>query len=318
LPARPTTHPRRRADIITAGIIGLGVFVLMTMWAVVAISIGAAREAAMARAHSIGRNLAIAFDTEVQRTLSDVVRSMDYFSERVRQSPRNFDLFTWARETPLLGPGVEASIISPDGQLASSTLAPVIQPVDLSDRDHFRVHLGAGDPGLYIGAAVLGRTSSRYILPVSRRISGLDGEFLGVLVFLITPDTLTRLHKTMDLGAHDVIALVGLDNVIRARFAGDSPNGTVGVGTRVAGDPEALPGTTEGFVIRQSPLDGVTRLYTYRRAGAFPLSVTVGLDVDTVLAFDHPSAAVDGGDRDAHSDRADGIYDARGQDPHRS
>ena len=100
----------------------------------------------------------------------------------------------------------------------------MIQPVDLSDRDHFRVHLGAGDPGLYIGPAVLGRTSSRYILPVSRRISGPNGEFLGVLVFLITPDTLTRLHKTMDLGAHDMIALVGLDNVIRARFAGDSPD----------------------------------------------------------------------------------------------
>ena len=137
---------------------------------------------------------------------------------------------------------------------------------------------------------MLGRTSSRYILPVSRRISGAHGEFLGVLVFLITPDTLTRLHKTMDLGAHDVIALVGLDNVIRARFAGDSPDGTVGIGTRVAGDPEALPGTTEGFVIRQSPLDGVTRLYTYRRAGAFPLSVTVGLDLVTVLAPAHSTA----------------------------
>ena len=51
-----------------------------------------------------------------------------------------------------------------------------------------------------------------------------------------------------------------------------------------------MPGTTEGFVIRQSPLDGVTRLYTYRRAGAFPLSVTVGLDLVTVLAPAHSTA----------------------------
>jgi signal transduction histidine kinase len=257
------------------------------LWAAVAVSVSAAREAAMGQARSVARNLAIAFEDEVQNTLAEIVRGMDYFTKRIRENPGHFDLYAWARETHLMQPGVEAAIIAPDGMLLSSTRAQVTDPVDVGDRDHFRIHQDGNYQGLYIGHVILGRRSNHYIIPVSKGITGIDGAFLGVLVFQITPESLTKLHKSIDLSAHDVIALTGPDGVIRARFARDSPDGTKGIGTRTP-EPRGGPQISEIIetsFIQADVLDGIVRLYNYRRIGAYPLTVAVGLDLRAALAI---------------------------------
>ena len=70
-----------------------------------AVSVIAAREAAMGPARSVARNLAIAFDDEVQNTLAEIVRGMDFFTKRIRENSGHFDLYEWARETPCCSPG---------------------------------------------------------------------------------------------------------------------------------------------------------------------------------------------------------------------
>jgi signal transduction histidine kinase len=279
--------PHRRASAITKGIVAGGVLVLIVLWAVVAVSVIDAREAAMGQARSVARNLAIAFDDEVQNTLAEIVRGMDFFTKRIRENSGHFDLYEWVRENPLLQPGVEAAIIAPNGVLLSSTRGPVVDPVDLSDREHFRIHQDGNYQGLFIGHAILGRRTNHYILPVSRRITGIDGGFLGVLVFLITPETLTKLHKHIDLSAHDVIALAGPDGVIRARFARDSLDGTNGIDIRTPGPPGGpqISEIVEGSFIQASVLDGIVRLYNFRRIGAYPLFVSVGVDLQAALAI---------------------------------
>jgi len=102
--------PHRRASTITKGIVAGGVLVLIVLWAVVAVSVIDAREAAMGQARSVARNLAIAFDDEVQNTLAEIVRGMDFFTKRIRENSGHFDLYEWVRENPLLQPGVEAAI----------------------------------------------------------------------------------------------------------------------------------------------------------------------------------------------------------------
>jgi two-component system, cell cycle sensor histidine kinase PleC len=107
-----------------------------------------------------------------------------------------------------------------------------------------------------------------------------------VLVFMIDPGSLTRLHKLIKLRPHDIIALEGLDNVIRARFSGENPDGTDGIGKSVAGGPRpsTIPENGEGWHVRQAIVDGVLRLFSYRRIGSYPMVVTVGLDLKAAMA----------------------------------
>jgi len=271
---------------MAAVIIILGGAVLLVMWMLTAESILGARQAAMDRTRAEGRNLALAFAAEATRILDDVVRAGDLVAAHIRESHGNFDLYGWSREAALPWGMMQATFIGPNGKVMSSTVERAIEPVDLSDREHFTVHLDGKVQGLFIGKPVLGRVWRQPLIPVTRRVDAPDGRFLGVLVFPIDPGSLTRLHQLIDLGAKDIIALEGLDHVIRARFTRDSSDGTKGIGTSVAGGPRpsVIPENGEGWHIRDGVVDGVPRLYSYRRVGSYPLVVTVGLDLETALA----------------------------------
>ncbi|MBV9827964.1 MAG: hypothetical protein JO001_20215 [Alphaproteobacteria bacterium] len=226
--------------------------------------------------------MAIAFDDEVRHVLDEIVTSMDVIAARIREADGKFDVYAWAKRVPV---AYEITFIGPDGQLKSTTLASDPTAIDLSDRDQYRMHLDPQFSGqTYIGHPIVGRVSHRQLIPVSRRIDGADGKFLGVLVFLIQPGSLTALHRHMDLSTRTVIVLTGLDDVVRARFAPDSPDGTTGIGLSLAGDPR--PSTMkalEGFYTRQGRVDGIPRIFAYRRVSGYPLVVTVGVDLDYAL-----------------------------------
>jgi signal transduction histidine kinase len=264
------------------------------MWMLTAESIFAARQAAMDRTRAEGRNLAVAFEEEAVRVLDDIVHAGDLLAGRLRDERGQFDLYAWSRQTALPWGMIQATFIGPDGKVVSSTVEPHPEPIDLADREHFRVHLDGKAQGLFIGKPVLGRLWRQPIIPITRRIDADDGRFLGVLVFMIDPGSLTRLHKLIDLAPHDVITLEGLDNIIRARFTRDSPDGMKGIGTSIAGGPRPsiIPENGEGSHVRAGVVDGVRRLFSYRRIGAYPLVVTVGLDLETALAVSRAGAVM--------------------------
>ena len=281
-----TVEPGRRAKSVTIAIIVLLSAVLALMWALAGQSISAGRQAALDRTGAEARNLAIAVEEEARRILDNIVRASELAAARIAESDGRFDLYAWGKETALPWSTIQATFIGADGKVASSTLEPDPKPIDLADREHFYVHLQNKFQGLFIGKPVVGRLWRQSIIPITRRVDADDGTFLGVLVFMIDPSSLTRLHKLIHLGPHDVISLVGLDDIIRAGFSGESPDGTRGIGTSVAGEPRpsAIPENGEGSYSRRGILDGVPRLFSYRRIGAHPIVVTVGLDLDTALA----------------------------------
>ena len=109
----PTSDPRRRARIITSEIIALSILIIAAMWVMAGASIMAAREAALDRTRSEGRNLAIAFEDEVSHILDGVAGGM---ARRMRAAHGKFDIHDWASEIPLLSSATtQGAIIGPDG-----------------------------------------------------------------------------------------------------------------------------------------------------------------------------------------------------------
>jgi signal transduction histidine kinase len=288
-------NPRRRTRTLKLGIVAALASVVLTMWAAVSGSLINSRQSAIDSARHNAANLAGMFDDQVGHTFAEVTSSMDLVATRMQAKNSDLDIYNWAREIPLIrGATVQAGIIGPDGKLLSSTLEPHTAQVDLSDREDFRANLDATRQGIYISHPLLDSVNNRWIVQVSRRVQSADGQFLGVIVFALAPSSLTTLNKSVDLGQLGMIVLMGLDDVVLARFNGGDSDGLDGVGKMVQAEPKpsAIPAGGRGSYISNNLIDGVSRIYAYRRVDQFPLVVTVGLDLDSALAATYEQAMV--------------------------
>jgi signal transduction histidine kinase len=284
---------RRRARHLKIGIAASGVVLMLVLWTVVATSVLFARQAALQRAQSDGANLTAAFANEARHLLDSVSAAMEFITTKMHVEGETLDLQAWVKMIPLMTtPGIKSVFIGPDGKLVSASLDPHSKPIDLSDREHFRVHLDGSFKGLYIGRPIVGRISLQPAIPVSKRVETNDGRFLGVLLFMLAPSDFTTLYSSVDLGKRGVIALQGLDGVTRVRFSQSTPDGVVGLGVSVAGGPRPsmMSEGAQGGFVRESVIDHVTRFYSYRRVPQYPLVVTVGVDLDDALAAPNAQA----------------------------
>lgn len=176
----------------------------------------------------------------------------------------------------------QVGIIDPQGILILSN-RQTHGRLDLSDREHFRVHIAADTGQLFISKPVFGRTNGHLSIQLTRRITRANGEFAGVVVVSMDPRYFTRFYGDIKLGSKGLAALYGLDGVARARRVGDKQD----FGVSAPSAPmfaRIAKGEESGTIVNRSPVDGVERLYYYRKVPQYPLVVTEGLDMQELLA----------------------------------
>lgn len=165
---------------------------------------------------------------------------------------------------------------------------PVTGKLDLSDREHFKVHVAADTGELFVSKPVLGRASGKWSIQLTRRITRPNGEFAGVVVVSISVDYFTRFYGELQLGSQGVVALYGLDGIARVRKVGNKEE----FGTNAAAAPmfeKITQGKLEGSYTRHSLVDGIERLHYYRKVPGYQLVGVDGLDTQYLLA-QHNSA----------------------------
>src|SRR5207302_7019396 len=108
----------------------------------------------------------------------------------------------------------------------------------------------------------------------------------GIVMFALAPANLTALHTQIDLGVHGTLTLVGLDQVIRARFTAENPDGLSSIGQTIRSHvvPSSVPANGGGSFVKASAIDNFARVFSYRRVADYPLLVIVGLDLAEALA----------------------------------
>jgi signal transduction histidine kinase len=268
----------RRAKALKLSIAAIVAAVVLAMWAAVAISIDYSRDATAKTIDAGGSNLAFAFENEVAHTLSGVVQTMDLIADHMRAPGSDMDLYKWSRELPLLASATaDGDIVAPDGMVVSTTLAPERAPFNVSDREYFRIQLDGKFNGIFIGQPQINRVSQKLMIPISMRVVAVDGRFLGVLVFFLSPPQLTKLYNSLDIGEHDTLTVIGFDKVVRARFSKVGREGFDGIG-HVIQNTELTPGRDHDSYVHTSSLDHIKRLYSFRQVAGYPIFVSVGLD----------------------------------------
>lgn len=167
-----------------------------------------------------------------------------------------------------------------DGQLlvdASRRLDPH-RPEDRSDEEYFRVHRDTPDVGLFISRPMLHR--SAYAIVLSRRITGDDGRFLGVVAGSIRFSYFHELFGRLSLNPGDTITVLRRDRTIIPRTPFDLDIIGKNLGERPNWNPANLK--EEGSYAGVGPIDPTPRLFV-RRSGTGPFYTVVGKPLDSIL-----------------------------------
>lgn len=238
-------------------------------------------------AYREAENYAIAFEEYAHNIITTVDNSLRYLSQlyvqaRLRGQP--MDQMLLEGYAPIKT--FQFAIIGPDGILLYSNLAPAKNRVDLSDREHFRVHLDPNQDRLFISRPILGRVSGKWSIQFTRKVVMPDGSFGGVLVLSVEKSEFEQFFHRLNMGQRGLIALFGMDGWIRAR--GSQVEETLHDSMKEPLPPDRpyfRPGVPDqGRVRLKGYFDGTDRIGAYRRVRDVPLLVSVQLAVDEVFA----------------------------------
>lgn len=289
-------RPPRRATL-SRWVAPAVLLTLIVAWSAVAGVLTMKWRDAIAAEEQHNANLASILQEQTVRVLA----TADQATLRLRDAVRGNDLapgdiVRFAAETGL-APKIllQLSLVGPDGRFVGSNLDPDGSKsghVDLSEREHIRVHLAPqrapGAPavsagGLFIGKPVLGKVSGRWTIQLSRYIQALDGRSLGVVVASLDSGYFEEVYRGVALGSQGGVVLVGSDATVRTRVIGGQSGG---IGTRLSSFGPAGQGYPDqaGHYQTVSTIDHIERLVSYHRVADYPLYVIVVRATQEALA----------------------------------
>ena len=275
---------RRQLHHERALLVGFAALMLIMVWTTAFLrSSRDMREAEVDAVQQLS-NLSLAFAESTISKLQSADQVVRLVRREVQRSGPSFDLKESADFSGLIDRSLrQLAIIGADGFLSDSSLP--FSRVDLSDREHFRVHQQVSDDRLFISRPVVGRVSGQRTLQVTRRIDNPDGRFGGVVVLSLATDRLTNIYSSLDLGAQGVITLVGSDGWVRAHrtVRGDQSDQNISQNRAFQAALKAPFGTA--LVV--SSTDQIERLYSFRRLEPYDLIALVGRSREDILANVH-------------------------------
>jgi signal transduction histidine kinase len=222
------------------------------------------------------KNYARSFEEHTLRTIRGADQTVLFLKSEYERQGRSIDIPQYVSEGRFSSqPFVLMGVIDEEGIFAISNQVPFVESY-LGDREHFRVHRGNDSKQLFISKPVLGRSSGKWSIQMTRRVNKPDGSFGGVVVISMDPFYFTEFYKELDIGKKASVTLVGNDGIVRARQSGQDSE--IGQDVRKSTLMAQAATDTKGSFISSSAVDSFTRIYSFRRMKDYPLIVMVGVD----------------------------------------
>lgn len=110
------------------------------------------------------------------------------------------------------------SVIDNQGYMISSTRSFPAPLVNIAERDYFQRHKNNPETGVFISTSVRNKVTGKWTFYITKRLTGSDGEFIGVVVLGISPDFLARFYEKISDAERTSITLLRDDFTILARW----------------------------------------------------------------------------------------------------
>jgi signal transduction histidine kinase len=272
-------HARRDPRVL---VVAFSVFLLVITWAAIAYVVALERDLTLRTTIKETANLARAFEEHVVRTIRQVDQVTLFVKDEYERNGEAIDLARYTADGRIAAEIYnQVGVIDEHGVYILSNLRD-FKRVDLSDREHFRVHVERDTGAIFVGKPVLGRASGKWSIQLSRRVNKADGSFGGVVVVSVDPFYFSDFYRQVDLGPGGLVTLVGRDGIVRARQSAN--NVAVGQDVRGASLFQHLAQAESGSYIVDSSIDGLRRIISYRALGPYPFVVQVGAGYEDSFA----------------------------------
>ena len=169
------------------------------------------------------------------------------------------------------------------GQLLAHSYGHTPPRPDISDMAHFAAQRDGSNEGLYISPPYRAAAGDKWFTAASRRLSGPDGSFAGIVTAPMDQSYFTKIFRSIDLGNGGSITLLHREGRILAR----EPEKLDAIGKSFADGPlfmDYLPRSDAGSYELTSPVDGVARVGAYKVVPGLPLVLIVTYARGEVLA----------------------------------
>jgi two-component system cell cycle sensor histidine kinase PleC len=224
-----------------------------------------------------------AIDLALQQTRAMVLAAGVDNPEQFRQAMATEEVRLFLRERLKALPQVDAiALVGADGEPVNSSGVWPVQAIDLSDRDYFRRLLSDNDPGVFISAPAISRSSGAWSFFLTRRIGGPQGELKGFVLCAIDVQYMEEFFRAINLRNGSSVAVFRRDGTMLARY----PHIEKMVGGKLPEQSSFYARVKEGGGAYSSPryVDGMARIVSVHPLRDFPLVVTVSMAEDAVLA----------------------------------
>lgn len=261
-------------------------FSLIGIWVAIYFQVKHDRNQARKAAETNASNLAKAFEEHVLSTVQQIDSTLLILRDAYQQDPKRFleqiAIYKKYTHKNLI---IQASVIDANGVMVFSELPMPADPLNLSDREHFRVLRDGNGDFLFISKPVIGRISNKWRIMFTRKILRRDGTFGGVMVLSVDPEFYSAFFRTIEFGKHGIVALIGTDRVVRAHTSIGKYRPDIEGQAIPANRPLFDPMKPEaGVYYGLSSTDGINRTWAYRRLQNYPLIVNVGFADDEIYS----------------------------------
>ena len=174
------------------------------------------------------------------------------------------------------------TLVNAQGKVFNFSRSWPIPPIEVTDRDFFNALRQKGGPTTFLSKPIQNRATGTWVVQLAHKVSGSNGEFIGLVTAAIELESIEQFFATITLGADSSIALFHSSGELLVRHPHVEPLiGRVIPKSVVA----TLAAGADRAVAKQvSPIDtGGDRVVAVHRVAHYPLVVGATRSVRAVL-----------------------------------
>ncbi len=253
------------------------------------------RERALSSAERELENTVLLLARHFDRQLSDFIVVQEDIAAQIRlagiTSPANFkaQMSTFETHEALKAKVGERSdvagvnVFDSDGMLINSSESWPFPDIKIADRAYFKA-FKSGPPATPVSIELVwGRFSKDWVTVIAYKITGTNGEFLGLVTRAITPASFEKFFASLALGDGASIAILHRDGTLLGRY----PHVQAMIGLNFTNAPvhqRILSRSDHGTTRMISAIDGLRRLASARALTDFPIVIIATTTVSAALA----------------------------------
>jgi diguanylate cyclase (GGDEF)-like protein/PAS domain S-box-containing protein len=164
------------------------------------------------------------------------------------------------------------NVFDAEGRLINSSETWPVPDINVHDRAFFKALKSGSAAAPVVIELVRSRFSGDWAAVVSSKVTGPNGEFLGLVTRAVTPAHFEKFFASVSLGENAAISMYHRDGTLLARY----PHAEEMIGRNfVTGQihREILSRADYGTIRLVSPIDGQARLASTRALSNFPISI---------------------------------------------